>query len=681
MALLPLLLLLGAAGSAQSAKLVCYYGEWAQGASGTYAVPTSKLNVPCTHVVFSFATFGSSFNIINGDSTGQNYAPFMSASRTFGFKTILAFGGGLFSYGSAGATLIANMLASSSTRAKFISSAISHARQYGFGGIDIDFENTASSLSTKMTNLMTELRTAIDADASARGVDALLLTTAVSCSLGSHYSSITAVAGATNWLNVMCYDMHGTWESTAKPHSPLYSLTSGNDGANGADGISSYINAGVAPAKLLLGLPSYGNGYTLKSASNSDIGAPISGASPAGKYSRTAGSMDYYEIMNAVKAGGTAVEVSGKGTAYMVSGTTWVGFDSLSVVRQKCAYALSRGLGGIMVWSVAQDDVTAGFPVLSTIADALGRSEVTTTSTTTRTTTTTRATTTTTTPRPTTTTTTTARTSSLRRTETLGTVTVPQNRISEVPTSSPVLRTTATTTTTTEPSTMTTTTTDTTTTTADVTDTQQTLGPMRETQAGPGSTTTASARNTTATTTATNNVSTTTTEVPATTTATNNVSTTTTEAPATTTSAANVSPTTTEGRSTPGCKKPVCNCTGTKRPAYYLNAKSGCAECICLTPPGPTRSTTVRPANPTTVPSSSTSTRSTSTSVRATTTSTTARSTVPTTIKRTSTTTTAKKTTKSTTTVSTTTKTNTTSTVAGSTTSKPGASTTAKIVA
>ena len=52
-----------------------------------------------------------------------------------------------------------------------------------------------------------------------------------------------------------------------------------------------------APAeKLIVGFPTYGNTFTLRSAANHGIGAPIAGAGTPGKYTQEAGELAYFEV-------------------------------------------------------------------------------------------------------------------------------------------------------------------------------------------------------------------------------------------------------------------------------------------------------------------------------------------------------------------------------------------------
>ena len=42
---------------------------------------------------------------------------------------------------------------------------------------------------------------------------------------------------------------------------------------------------------------------------------------------------------------------------YAFSGDQWVGYDDPDMAAKKTRYAVSRGLGGVMVWDVGSEDV------------------------------------------------------------------------------------------------------------------------------------------------------------------------------------------------------------------------------------------------------------------------------------------------------------------------------------
>lgn len=66
---------------------------------------------------------------------------------------------------------------------------------------------------------------------------------------------------------------------------------------------------------------------------------------------------------------------------FTYSGNQWVGFDNQRSVRVKAAYAKSRGLAGVMVWSIEQDDARGicgmgKFPLINAVREGLDTAPV-----------------------------------------------------------------------------------------------------------------------------------------------------------------------------------------------------------------------------------------------------------------------------------------------------------------
>lgn len=107
------------------------------------------------------------------------------------------------------------------------------------------------------------------------------------------------------------------------------------------------------------------------------------------------------------KGGWTTVWDDQQKVPYSFSGSQWIGYDDPMSVQLKSEYAKNKGLGGVMVWSIEQDDARGvcgqgKFPLMTALRTglALGSSSGTTTTTTTTTTTKAPVTTTTTTKSP-----------------------------------------------------------------------------------------------------------------------------------------------------------------------------------------------------------------------------------------------------------------------------------------
>ncbi len=212
--------------------------------------------------------------------------------------------------------------------------------------------------------------------------------------------------------------MHGQWEySQADHHAPLYKRSWDADPTNNIDSVvSNYISKGFPASKINLGIPLYGNAWTLSSSAVSPP-APAAGGSQPGPIIKAAGVLSYSEICYNVLYSGWKVVQNSQGLmgpyAYSPSSPIqWVGYDDPAFATVKANYVLSKGLGGAMVWDISEDDFGnrcggGANPVITAISRVMmGNNPITTsTSTSKPITTTTGKPTTTTTGKPTTTTT------------------------------------------------------------------------------------------------------------------------------------------------------------------------------------------------------------------------------------------------------------------------------------
>jgi chitinase len=161
----------------------------------------------------------------------------------------------------------------------------------------------------------------------------------------------------------MTYDLHGSWETFTGHHTALYSRSDENDlqqTLNVDFAIKYWINNGAPKHKINIGLATYGRSFTLTS-SSTGLGAPAKGAGPAGKYTREAGFLAYYEVCQKLQSGYTRVWNSEQMVPYIFSGTEWIGYEDTQSLTEKVNYAINLGLGGIMFWAIDLDDFRGSF--------------------------------------------------------------------------------------------------------------------------------------------------------------------------------------------------------------------------------------------------------------------------------------------------------------------------------
>lgn len=249
-----------------------------------------------------------------------------------------------------GSTKYSDVAADPAKRKNFIYSSLAFLQKYKFDGLDLDWEYPAQrggapSDKANFVILLKELSAVYKKNN-------LLLTIAVGSTenLASPSYDIPAISEYLDLINLMTYDLYGAWDSTTGHNSPLY-----NSGTNSVDKAVSYWLAQGAPAnKLTLGLPFYGRGFTLSNSANNGVGAPATGASAAGQFTREPGFLGYNEICS--DKSWNVVYDSDLRVPYAYKGDQWVGYDDVQSIGEKVNYTLSKNLAGVMIWSIETDD-------------------------------------------------------------------------------------------------------------------------------------------------------------------------------------------------------------------------------------------------------------------------------------------------------------------------------------
>ncbi|KAL7648230.1 UNVERIFIED_CONTAM: hypothetical protein RMT77_000133 [Armadillidium vulgare] len=361
-------------------KVVCYFTNWAwyRPDIGQY-MPDDIDPDLCTHINYAFATLDDQQLIMMpydswADIDNRFYRKVAAYSK-YGIKVLISIGGWNDSADDKYHRLVNNPAA----RAKFITSALAFVKLYGFDGIDLDWEypgcpqNYCEAMYASDKHGFTAW---VQELAEAFHPEGLLVTAAVSASYQRVKTSydVPAISTYLDFINVMTYDFHGSWDKQTGHVSPLYAHPDDVEPKFNTDySITNWINSGADPQKVIMGFPLYGQSFTLADASNHGLNAPAWGGGNAGTYTMEAGFLSYYEICHYVQQGWTVVqdplETMGP---YAYSGDQWVGYDDVAMVQTKSEYVLSKGLGGAMIWALDLDDFTnrcgtGAYPLLKTI--------------------------------------------------------------------------------------------------------------------------------------------------------------------------------------------------------------------------------------------------------------------------------------------------------------------------
>ena len=159
-----------------------------------------------------------------------------------------------------------------------------------------------------------------------------------------------------DFINLMAYDLHGSWENFTGHNAPLYARSDEIDKQaelNVDYALKYWLDNGAPPEKLVLGLGLYGRAFTLESTNNTLPGAPASGAAKAGRFTREAGFLSYYEVCEKIKKKNWKVEWDKEAMVpYAYKDKQWVGYDDEKSIAIKAVYAKEKNLAGIMFWVI-----------------------------------------------------------------------------------------------------------------------------------------------------------------------------------------------------------------------------------------------------------------------------------------------------------------------------------------
>jgi len=372
-------------------RAIGYFGNWDIYARKffPYNIPADKL----THVLYSFADnredgtvfftdtwadtdihyANDSWNDIGNNVYGAVKQLSLLKAKNRNMKVMLSIGGWTYTNTNKHMDVPASTAAGRQT---FANSCVAMIRDYGFDGIDIDWEYPQNpTQGGQLLDLLKAIRQAMDTYAAT-----LTYKDANGNSQTPHFElSIAAPAGETNYknmplgeisqvvdfINLMAYDYAGSWETNSAHAQNLYKSTSNPKSTpfNTFDTVQAYFNANVAPSKINLGMPIYGRSFT----NTKGIGQPFNGI---GQGSWEAGVYDWKVLP---LPGSTVYYDQEAGATYSYNNSTGelVSFDTVDMALKKTEWIKQTGLGGAMWWEVAGDKYD-GTGLIENVVASLG---------------------------------------------------------------------------------------------------------------------------------------------------------------------------------------------------------------------------------------------------------------------------------------------------------------------
>lgn len=351
-------------GPTHDKVVVCYLSTWAvyRPGKGSYAIENFDANL-CTHVVYAFVGLDITQNAIRSldpwqdlkDNYGKaGFERINALKKTHPhLKVTLAIGG--WNEGSKNYSIMAG---DPMRRQMFVEQATSFIRKHNFDGLDLDWEYPTQRGGDPKDResfvlLVKELHNSFRKHN-------LILTSAIGASKAviDEAYDVKELSKYLNYLHIMCYDYHGSWDRKVGPNAPLED----DQFLSVRFTIDYLMQLGCPASKLVVGLPFYGR--TFKTHLDGNFGDESDDSGFQGPFTREDGFLGYNEICPLLsnKTSGWTKSWDEKTSQAFAryrdedGVTKVVTYDSTRSIANKVRFVVKKNLAGAMVWSVDTDD-------------------------------------------------------------------------------------------------------------------------------------------------------------------------------------------------------------------------------------------------------------------------------------------------------------------------------------
>ena len=372
----------GGGGSTTKKRIVSYFAEW-----GIYDRNYTVADLPVdkiTTVNYAFAKITDSGEVGIFDSWAAVEKPFgpdtwdTPIRGNYGalkrlkdahpsLEVMISVGGWTLS------DKFSDVALTPASREKFAASCVAFCKKYGFDGVDLDWEypvgggleNNKYRPEDKQnyTLLVKEIRRQFDLQEAVDGKQ-WLISIASPAGYDKYVNfEMAELAKTLDFINIMTYDYHGSWENTTNHQAPLYAAPSRAGGIDGKYNVSytvdMYLKDGIDPAKLNLGAPLYGRTWAGVGPANNGLYQPSTGAG-SGTWEK--GVIDFFDLANKLKNQPDVYklywdEASQVPYVYApsIEGGWFSTFENKQSLGKKIDLILEKGLGGMMFWEADAD--------------------------------------------------------------------------------------------------------------------------------------------------------------------------------------------------------------------------------------------------------------------------------------------------------------------------------------
>ncbi|KAH6871061.1 ThEn42 [Thelonectria olida] len=318
-------------------------------------LPTSRsTRSHITHIIYAFVNVLADGTVYSADSyadlekhydgdswseTGKNAYGcvkqlYLLKKANRKLKVLLSIGGWTW---SANFPAVASAAA---TRAAFASSAVAMMKDWGFDGIDIDWEYPADDVeAANMVLLLRAVRDGMDSYASQHASDHHFQLSIAAPAGRTHYAKLrmAELGRLLDYVNLMAYDYAGSWSGATGHSANLFENKEDPDSTpfNTDSAVRAYLEGGIPPRKLVIGMPIYGRSFE----GTEGMGQAFSGV---GSGSWENGAWDYKVLPKA----GAAVHYDGNAHAY---------YSYDPGTQELISYDTPDAVRGSMFWEASSD--------------------------------------------------------------------------------------------------------------------------------------------------------------------------------------------------------------------------------------------------------------------------------------------------------------------------------------
>jgi chitinase len=353
-------------------RVVAYFISW-----GIYEKQYFVTDIPAsmlTHINYAFANISDEGEVVLGDPWADVEIAFDGDAEDAPLKgnlhqlqllkeehphlqTLISVGGWTWS------GKFSDVALTPESREKFAKSAREFMVEYGFDGVDLDWEYPTGDGNVGNTErpedienfplLLEAVRAELDTQGEEDGRHYLLTIAAGAGPSAYEPLDWERIHQSLDFINVMAYDMSGGWSELTGFNAPLYNSSPNPVEELSADSaLQGYLAQGIPANKIVMGVPFFGHSFTGVSDENNGLHQPFEAADTTPYDYRVLTSGGFLDTMT--RHWHEEAQVPWLYTD--ANDGLMITYEDPTSIKLKTSYALENGLGGVMFWELSQDN-------------------------------------------------------------------------------------------------------------------------------------------------------------------------------------------------------------------------------------------------------------------------------------------------------------------------------------